>query len=151
MEAVSTARGLDANRVGKGLWIGSRPTTGSAVARAGFDVLVLCAEEIQPRSREFPGVFVVHAGIGDGVPSELELDTASWAARGIARAVSDGQRVLVTCHMGLNRSGLVTALALHALTGQSGRDCVRQVQRARRGALFNPHFRRLLERVPASR
>lgn len=141
--------GIDATRVVSGLYIGSRPPKGDRVARAGFAVLVLCAEELQPSSAEFPRLeCLVHAGIDDGRPSSSELESAAWAARGVAQAVRDGQRCLVTCAMGLNRSGLVTALALRELAGCSGRKARELVQRVRRGSLVNEHFADFLDRLP---
>ena len=59
----------------------------------------------------------------------------------VAERVSAGQGpVLVACHMGHNRSGLITALALRHL-GMDAREAVRAV-RAARGpdALSNPSF-----------
>jgi len=58
--------------------------------------------------------------------------------------VTDGRRVLVTCAAGLNRSGLVTAIAMHILTRHSGITCVQHVQNRRAGALSNRQFRRVL-------
>jgi hypothetical protein len=144
---------LDVSRVLPGLYIGSKPMPGPHLCRAGFDALVLCAEEIQPPSALFPGVLVIHAGIRDDCDlSRSERLLALRAATEVARLVRRGQRVLVTCQQGRNRSGLVTAAAVHMLTGVSGRRAASHVQRRRQTplgpALSNPCFVELLRRLP---
>lgn len=66
----------------------------------------------------------------------------------VAEAVGDGRRVLVRCSGGLNRSGLVVALALVRL-GRSSEEAMELV-RAARGpwALTNPGFVAYLGDVP---
>lgn len=140
---------IDATKLMEDLYVGSFPPQGHQVRRAGFDTLVLCADELQPRGRKYPGVSVIHAGFNDGGASERDLTVAAEAGRRVAQRVSEGQRVLVTCAMGRNRSALVCALAIHLLTGRSGEDCGRYV-RARRvdpegqPALSNQLFRQML-------
>jgi protein-tyrosine phosphatase len=119
-------------------------------------VLVLCAEEVQPRGANFPGVHVIHAGFDDDYSlSEEERTIAVRAAREVARHVRSGDKVLVTCQQGRNRSGLVAALAVHLLTGMSGKDAARFVQKRRRTidgpALSNDYFVDLLSRLPGRR
>lgn len=140
---------LDADRIADNLYQGSRPPVGPQVRDCGFDVLVLTAEEYQPPAEGFPGVRVVHAGYDDaGRPiTESEWRTALRASKIVAIEVRRGARVLVTCHMGLNRSGLVSALALHYLTGMAGSACARVVRHRRPGALRNPSFSEVLSRV----
>lgn len=144
---------LDTTRLSPRLYIGSQPPTGPAVARAGFDVLALCAMEYQPRSTEFPGLHaVLHIPLDDAEPTPAEVDTAMMGALGVADYVQRGQKVLVTCIQGRNRSGLVCALALHLVTCLDPRDCVAHVQRMRRGpdglpALTNEHFIELAKRL----
>jgi len=138
----------DVARVAPKLWIGSRPPGGSGLAAMGFDVLVLCAEEYQPRGASFPGVKVLHAGFDDAfMPSSKDLQIASVASDAVMDYVTQGKRVLVTCQMGKNRSGLVVALSLMKLYDMSGRDAMAVVRLARPGALFNPAFARRLERL----
>lgn len=137
---------LDATRLAPKLWIGSKPPQGDILAKAGFDVLVLCAEEYQPRLASFPGLnTVVHAPFDDDVVDEHTADTAVTAAMDVHDHLLDHERVLVTCMMGRNRSGLVCAIALHLLTGCDPRDAAIHVKRQRVGldggeALSNPHF-----------
>jgi hypothetical protein len=144
------APGLDASRVWKGLYQGSFPRPGRTVAKAGFTTLILCAEELQPRSREYPGIeCVAHVAIDDGELTKEELERALTGAGCALETLAKGHRVLVTCAAGLNRSGLVTALVMHGLTGMSGKDCVEHVRKHRSGALRNESFVRWLSRIPA--
>lgn len=131
---------IDANRVMPKLWIGSAPSVGPGLAHAGFDAVVLAAEEYQPTSRELPGVRVIHAPFGDTRwPTDAEIRRAVRAADMVAAHLAAGDRVLVSCWMGRNRSGLVTALALRRL-GVPPNHAVELVRRARPGALFNDAF-----------
>jgi len=113
---------------------------GSEVRRCGFDVLVLAAKEFQPLSELFPGVEVIHVPIDDAQLSRWEWKSALSAADIVARRVRGGKRALITCYMGWNRSGLITALTLYMLTGEPGAKIVQHVQRQRSHALTNPSF-----------
>jgi protein-tyrosine phosphatase len=111
-----------------------------------YDALVLCAEEVQftPRSRSKPPIH--HLPLRDEpVPLTLRAREATAAtARRVARRVLQRQRVLVTCAMGLNRSGLVSALALRAM-GAEPATAVTLVRRARGPmALSNDVFEQLV-------
>lgn len=138
------------------LYIGSKPPFGTHLAEAGFDVLVLCADDIQPPSVMFPGVIVLHAGIDDDYHlSSRERSVVVQSARAVAYHVERDRRTLVTCRQGRNRSGLVSALAIHFLTGMSGARAARHVQQLRQGpfgpALTNAYFVELLGEVPRIR
>jgi protein-tyrosine phosphatase len=144
---------LDATKIAPKIYQGSMPPPGTHVRACGFDVLVLMAETHEytdeggyvPGNVSFPGVKVIHAPIDDGVLSESEWTEAIAAATQTARYVRKGARVLITCRMGRNRSGLVTALTLHMLTRKSGGQIVKHVQMMRSGALTNRSFVRALE------
>lgn len=91
-----------------------------------FDMIVLCAAEHQP---DLPGA--LHAPFHDREePSDGDLRTAFAAARRVRKAVLDKKRVLVTCYLGWNRSGLVTGLALVEL-GDPAERAIRRIRRAR--------------------
>lgn len=125
-------------------------------------MLVLCADENQPAPTKFQVLKVVPTPSGpqttyfqaivvhcplydDGEPMRPgEWTRAQGAAMQVAGMLRQGQRSLVTCHAGLNRSGLVTALALHFFTGNSGEKCLEHVQAMRPGALVNEHFAKAL-------
>lgn len=66
----------------------------------------------------------------------------------VCTAVSAGQRVLVHCQAGLNRSGLVTAMAVHRLTGRGGPALVGFIRRKRPGSLSNRRFAKFVEGLP---
>lgn len=140
---------IDAHRILPRLWQGSKPPVGHALRDAGFDVVVLCAFEYQPRSHRIPGVSVVHAPLDDHLQP---LTTDEWktilgAASFSADRLRSGDRVLVTCHQGINRSGIVTALIVCLLTGMTGKQAVQHVRQRRPGALRNTSFAQHVERV----
>jgi hypothetical protein len=145
--------GIDANEVWPGIYQGAFPRHGAFVKHAGFDVLALCALEHQPPARRFPGVEVLHVPLDDWPegPNESEWLAAKKAARYCAQAVNAGAVILVTCHLGINRSGFVSALTICALTGLPGAVAVDAVQRGRSGALVNPGFVSLLRKIPPGR
>ncbi len=137
------------------LWQGSAPDPiimnheGS-----GFKGLVFCAMEYQPPAVEFPKqAFVIHAPNDDSAkqpPTKTQIVEAIHASKRVARWVQNGASVLVTCYLGLNRSGLVSALALHFLTGCSGEVALWKVREARGSrALSNPHFAEFLQNIKA--
>jgi len=138
---------IDASRIVSGLYQGSIPATGGAARRSGFHVIVLCAEEYQPRGHEFEGPLVVHAPMDDGKITPELWETAVQAATHVAKARRAGKRVLVTCAAGRNRSGLVSALSLMMLEGLSGRRAVALVKSKRQDALTNPYFVKALEKL----
>jgi len=150
---------LDTTRIIPHLHQGSEPPQGHAVAVSGFTVLVLCAQEIQPPDSSYPGVVVLRCPLDD---TSQALTAAQWSmimrtAQLVAHHVRRNHRVLVTCQMGINRSGLVTAAALHILTGRSGCATARFVSQRRKvrragevwHALSNERFQQeLCERLP---
>lgn len=139
----------ECSKVAERLYQGSVPLPSGAVARAGFTLLVLAAQEYQfppSASRQF-GIPVVHAPIDDSELTEGEWRRAVSAARVVAVRHRAGAKVLVTCAAGLNRSGLVTALSIHLLTGCSGASAVRLVRERRENALFNRSFVRRLKKL----
>lgn len=136
---------LDADQIVPNLWQGSRPPTGSVVADAGFDILVLCARDYQPIARHYPGVRVIHAPNDDMAwIRKDDLHVAAQTAGELAAALARGHKILVTCVAGINRSGLVVALTIHKAYGYSGKSCINFVRRRRKieddVALRNPVF-----------
>jgi protein-tyrosine phosphatase len=148
-------RRVESTELVPGLHIGSRAPIGSSIAAEGFDVLVLCAAEWQPRSVEFFGLRqLIHVPLHDHCPSPKEVDVALRAAMEIAKWVSSNHRVLVTCMAGRNRSGFVCALAMSMLFCCSPGEAAAHIRKKRRGpdgfpALANPHFNGILSALPA--
>lgn len=144
------AEPVEATEIIPGLWMGSVPAWGRGVAQAGFDVLVLCAQEYQPRSPRFPGIrHLLHVPLDDADPTAHEIDLAMNAAVRLAELHREGHQILVTCMEGRNRSGLVAALTLHLCTKAEPRMCVWLIQEKRVGpsgmpALTNQAFVRVL-------
>lgn len=124
---------------GKLIAQGSRPPVG---VRLPFDVIVLSAWEYQP---EMPGFEVLHVPLDDdpATPvSEEDRTRIQATARRVARRIRAGRRVLVTCHQGRNRSGVIAGLALVAL-GVPGAEAANRIRHLRNG-LTNPHFHRMV-------
>ncbi len=133
---------LDVTWVAPKLWIGSQAQPGPHLREAGFQVLVLCAQEWQPPEEEFPGVRVHHAPFDDSAKglTEREAKIAHRAAQKTIGHLLYGQRCLVTCMAGRNRSGLVLALALAGVSGLTPKKAGEQVRAVRPNALTNTTF-----------
>jgi protein-tyrosine phosphatase len=118
---------------------GAKPPVG---VRLPFEVIVLAAYECQ---YDLPGFEVIQVPLDDDFeqPVTLEDRTRIHAtARAVARHVRAGRRVLVTCHHGRNRSGVIAGLALVEL-GVPGAEAFKRIRHLRDG-LTNPHFRRMV-------
>lgn len=125
--------GLDATEVYPNLFVGAGPRPGM-VPKEAFDVLVLTAEEYQPKDDEFPGVEVWRAKLYDQEDHLLDLKAVNAAVKTgqkVAKAISEGKTVLVTCRSGLNRSAFVAAIALMTLTRTSADDVVEYLREKR--------------------
>lgn len=135
----------DATVVSPRLWIGAKPPLDKEIPKV--DVLVLCAAEIQPDALAFKGT-VVRCPIPDGGLDGKQIRLVMQTAVAVAKAIIAGKRVLVTCHLGLNRSALVVALALYQLTTMDAAQIVEHIRRHRSmSALSNTHFVTIIERV----
>lgn len=123
------------------------PPPGPAVSRH-FQALALCACEYQVPN-VFPGVDVVAVPINDD-GSRMTKEEAEYAVRAASRVIAwmgEGKKILVTCYMGLNRSGLVTAIALCKGPEKIPLNEAIGMIKAARGprALGNPDFVKFLE------
>ena len=67
----------------------------------------------------------------------------------IVRLIGAGHKVLVHCHKGKSRSGMINALVAMQLLGISGADAVDLVRRQRPGALGNQAFATYVQGLPA--
>lgn len=135
---------MSADRIAPRLYMGSAPDP--TKAHSEFDVIVLSASEYQPhRFPKFKGT-VIRAPFDDTLRvSADERRVAIRAAREVAKRLKKGQRVLVTCQMGLNCSGLVAGLALKMASRLSNDEIIGRIRAARgEWALSNYSFERFL-------
>lgn len=131
---------LDADRIAPHLYQGAFPQN-PLLVRDNFDVLVLCACELQPRSH-VPGLRILRCPLDDEpycpLPKE-DWGRVKETARLISECIVNEYRVLTTCAAGINRSGLVNATAL-CMLGMTGNEAISLVRRGRPGALRNHQF-----------
>lgn len=102
-----------------------------------YEAVVTLYAWAQPVSWE---VEELRYGFGDGDIGGVDLDRLLRAAVWAWRRWRSGDRVLIRCQAGLNRSGLVTALIL-LLDGYDARDAIRLIRERRSSwALCNNDF-----------
>jgi hypothetical protein len=132
----------------RSLWVGSQPPFDRDLP--SFDVLVLCARELQPASLAFHG-HVIRCPIPDSALSHAEVRMVIGTAKLVSESLGARRHVLVTCSAGINRSALVAALALAHVTRLTADELI-HIMRTRRNpnALFNPHFQALLREFTRS-
>ena len=146
---------LDANLVSGSLYQGAYPTLVDELPGT-VDAIVLCAKEHQKLAFAPEGVEVVHCPLNDwDFPmTQAEQELAHSTAQFVRWMLDQGAKVLVTCRLGLNRSGVVSALSLmYSPAGTKGitHCCVPVIQairavRTARGpeSLGNGHFVKFL-------
>jgi hypothetical protein len=135
---------LDASNIARRLWVGGKPPFDRHLPE--FDVLVLCARELQPSVVSFRGT-VYRCPLPDAEISGREIRIALVAGRHVADALTRGRRVLVTCAQGINRSALVASLGLGLVTYLSAEQLITNVRSKRHHqCLGNAHFRQILHR-----
>lgn len=131
------------NKVTSKLYQGSVPDPASRYE--GFSMIVLCAMEKQPELPRFKGQVLRPAFDDTTEPTTEHIQRARDAAASVGAELMSGGRILVTCAAGLNRSGLVTGLALTMTTRLSAIEIVEMI-RAARGpdALCNGTFHQMI-------
>ncbi|XRQ09261.1 protein-tyrosine phosphatase family protein [Actinomadura welshii] len=126
-----------------GLWMGGhyyedadgRPAP--AIVSDEFDAVISLHRE----DGHGPAAHVEHhyADLPDGPLTAGQLETVCLLAETAVDAVRDGRRVLVRCHSGYNRSGLVVAQSLIGM-GYSAEDAVFLVRYRRSRWALNNHM-----------
>lgn len=147
----------DFDQIHSHLFQGSYPKLSKELLQQ-FDVIVYCSMERQPKPSDLrlvpPDKHVLSIPLDDNPYQPISRELAAMLiklARQLATKVRAGRKTLITCTMGMNRSGLVTALTLMMATGCSGKNAVAAVRQHRRPAsdgqqaLFNPVFTRFVE------
>jgi protein-tyrosine phosphatase len=150
----------DFDQLFPGLFQGSYPKLNKELMQQ-FDTVVYCAVEKQPKPAEIKtvpsGKHVIGVPLDDDPYQPITREQAAdliKVARQLAAQVRAGKRVLITCMMGMNRSGLMSALTLMLSTGCTGSDAAITVSSKRRPmadgtrALFNPMFARFIKTLP---
>lgn len=129
----------------RSLWVGGRPPFDRDLP--AFDMMVLCARELQPEQTAFHG-FVVRCPLPDGALSPMELRLALETSQLVAQSLVARRHVLVTCAKGINRSPFVASLALARVTRLDA-DALIRIMRKRRNpqAISNEHFQEILRRL----
>lgn len=112
---------------------------------SGFDVVVLCARELQPE--KIGRAKLVHAPMDDDLITDEIIQTATTAALLAKDFMDQGLNVLVSCLAGKNRSGLVSGLILCDRFGMSGTEAVSQIKKQRPIALTNESFTEYLNSI----
>lgn len=139
---------IDAHEMAPNLWQGSVPPRGSQLADEGFNVLVLCAIEYQPESEDFENVRIIRAPFNDCESLSLKDNfIIANAVNEIAKLLLQGNKILVTCFAGLNRSGLITAMVMNKALNIPGKECIRTIQSKRYLALSNKSFARVVNEL----
>lgn len=80
-----------------------------------FDVIVYMAEEKQPTVRTPPGKLALYGPMDDDVYRPVPTSIGNELhvlAQQCARHAAQGRKLLITCAMGKNRSGLMVGLTL---------------------------------------
>jgi protein-tyrosine phosphatase len=131
------AHGRPSNIKG-GLYIAGAPHGNPATE--GFDAVVLCAMEYQPKMTY--GIEVIRAPMIDDKINDHTIEIAAAAAARVAELLEQNKKVLVTCIEGRNRSGLVAAMALinEGMDGKEAISLVRKRRRSSKPPLANPYF-----------
>jgi protein-tyrosine phosphatase len=143
--AASQETTMDASKVAKRLWVGGKPPFDRDLPE--FDVLVLCAQELQPQRLAF-GRKVIRCPLPDSDLNPNQLRLAASASGAVALALADQKRVLVTCAQGRNRSAFVASLALSRVTRLQAPELIELMRTKRHpAALSNPHFQRYLTKL----
>jgi hypothetical protein len=120
-----------------------------------ISLLVLAATEYQPdhisgTGGNFVGAEVIYVPLKDTIlftPKEFRktVDKAKKVADHVITHIESGNNVLSTCWAGLNRSGLISGLAIRELSKAPGKKVVRQIRKRRSWrALSNPLFARVV-------
>ena len=136
---------LDASNIATRLWVGGEPPFDRDLP--DFDLLVLCAQEIQPERPAFHGM-VFRCPIPDARLDIPQLTTAVLAGKAVGDALIAGSRVLVTCAMGLNRSAFIASLAIARTTRMTADEIIRLIRMRRSPlAMSNAYFRACLRRI----
>lgn len=111
-----------------------------------FDCVFLCAQEYQVPSGDPEDTMLFQVGFDDKHDLDIrEMQTILAASDLAKRQIEKGRTTLISCWMGWNRSGIVTAITLLKLfPTMSPRYAVELIQKNRKDALRNTFFKNLI-------
>jgi hypothetical protein len=119
-----------------------------------FALVVLSAKEYQPKGK-MPRILLatprLYVPLNDssrlkGRELKDTVHFADQAAKAVTKEILRGKNALVTCWAGLNRSGLISGLAIKKLSGLPGPEVTFLIRKRRsQAALFNPLFAKIVE------
>lgn len=111
-----------------------------------IDYVINLWSRADPDLQGIPGVTYIHYPIPDGLElPNVKLQMLTNLASGAAyHILHSGHAVLVLCHAGRNRSGLLSALIVKELNGCTGQAALEHVRMKRPGAVDNPFFEQFL-------
>jgi hypothetical protein len=115
------------------------------LAGANIDMVIYAASECPPLNHHL-GAELKYFPNDDMMcpPNTKFYDALLWNAQqavpDVVKAVKEGANVLVTCSQGINRSSLVTALAIKELSTLRAWDIVNLIKNKREGTLTNGTF-----------
>jgi len=122
------------NPTGAELWQGGERDLHEALAR-NVKVATFAAWEFKPQNvgSGFTCYFGPFRDAGSMPPAEIEETRAiaKRLAEALVRHLLRGEHVISLCSQGLNRSGLVSALAIMELTGWTGEDTIKLIREKR--------------------
>lgn len=126
---------------------GSFPGT-AKTAFDNFDVIVLCAEEHQPKWKVPNGKYLFKMPLDDDCYQQVPLEVGRIVCE-VAHAAGSyhvaGMRVLTSCHQGRNRSGITTALILMMFYGMDAKRAIDLIRSQRNDdCIGNPMFEQFL-------
>jgi hypothetical protein len=137
-------------RITRSLYMGSKRVLNDPAFLTGkpsFDIYVSTAKEVKP-PRSMTGAFESIWIKMDDIPWRFKQDQRTIkrlveTTGVIAALVKQRHRVVIFCHMGMNRSGFITALTLMHL-GWSLQEALAKIRTRHHCALSNQSFVRAL-------
>jgi hypothetical protein len=139
------------HKSGAELWQGDIHDVKTLISKGDslISVIGLFAQECQPNDPH-GNYELIKMGYDDNAragDSEMQriLSVANEAADIFSNRMREGKSCLSSCHMGLNRSGLVSALTLIKLANMPPKEAITRIQEKRKPqngmtALCNPRF-----------
>ena len=115
------------------------------LAAAGLQLAVFTASECPPLNHHVGATLSYQPNEDKQADSSSPaykkmLESAQKASKVVAEAIAQGKNVVVTCHQGINRSSLVTALAIKRISSLTAWEIINLLKTKRQGVLTNGSF-----------